>query len=73
MVAQVLGFRLLTLDATVVLSPAEAVSHAAPPPPRPRPARSRVAVGRNLAEATRQIDEGAALLAATRNGASRRS
>ncbi len=68
MVARVLGIRLLTVDATVMLRPAEAAPRAAPPPVRrPRP---RVAVGRSLAEATRQIDEGAALLAATRNGAS---
>ncbi|MEP6953026.1 MAG: hypothetical protein ABI950_03050 [Solirubrobacteraceae bacterium] len=69
MVARVLGVRLLTLDATVVLTPAEVAPRAASPSAR-RP-RRRVAVGRSLAEATRQIDEGAALLAATRNGASR--
>jgi pyridoxal biosynthesis lyase PdxS len=73
--ARLLGIRLLTLDATVVLVPADVAPAAASaryPPrrasvgsssvPATRPARP----GRGLAEALRRIDEGAELLAQTR-------
>jgi hypothetical protein len=77
-VARLLGIRLLTLDATVALVPADVTartsSRGASPagtPARPAsvpPARSG-ATGRGLAVAVRSIDEGAALLAeARRNG-----
>ena len=73
-----LGLRILTLRASVLLAPAEVTSptssdRALPvrPPARPAglaPARRPVA-GRRLAEAVRRIDEGAELLAeARRNG-----
>jgi hypothetical protein len=75
---RVLGMRILTLRASVVLAPAEVTSPtsadraALPPAARPPglvPARRPVA-GRRLAEAVRRIDEGAELLAdARRNGA----
>jgi hypothetical protein len=75
---RVLGMRILTLRASVVLAPAEVTSPtsadravALPPAARPAglvPARRPVA-GRRLAEAVRRIDEGAQLLAdARRNG-----
>jgi hypothetical protein len=77
-VARLLGIRLLTLDATVALVPADVTprtsSRGASPagtPPRPPsvpPARSG-ATGRGLADAVRSINEGAELLAeARRNG-----
>lgn len=72
MVARVLGVRLLKLDATVVLAPAD-VAVPAPGVHRPTalaPARSTAAtrtlpapVGRGLAQAVRTLDEGAKLLA----------
>jgi hypothetical protein len=73
-VARLLGLRLLTLDATVVVVPAEVTT---PTPTgggtQPRaPARSdgappeRGAVG-SLSEAVRRIDEGAAILAEVRS------
>ncbi len=76
--ARVLGMRVLSLDATVVVVPAQ-VGTLSPglqdPTPtvarssRVAPARSRVA-GPRLAEAVRSINEGAELLAqARRNGA----
>jgi hypothetical protein len=58
-VARVLGIRLLTVDAIVVLSPAapaRATPVAGPAPPASRPA------GRGLARAVRSIEEGAQLL-----------
>ena len=72
--ARLLGIRLLKLDATVVLMPADvaaqpAAPHAPPaldalPPTRVYPA------GRGLAEAIRHINEGEELLAEARlNGA----
>jgi hypothetical protein len=79
-VARVLGFRLLKLDATVVLVPADvtAPSRAAPPSHSARagpvraspqslgvPPRRSGAAGRGLAAAVRSIDEGAQLLAET--------
>jgi hypothetical protein len=68
--ARVMGIRLLSLNATVVLAPADLT--ASPPavvdlPPRPSAvprARSRAA-GRGLAEAVRSIDEGAEILSRT--------
>lgn len=67
--ARLLGLRLLTIDATVVLAPAEvtAPSSATHDPPQRTSGRSSRHV---LAEAVRSIDEGAELLAeARRNGA----
>jgi hypothetical protein len=67
--ARLLGLRLLTIDAIVVLAPAEvtAPSSAAHDPPQRTSGRSSRHV---LAEAVRSIDEGAELLAeARRNGA----
>jgi hypothetical protein len=75
-VARLLGIRLLKLDATVVIAPADvtAPSPAARDPLARPPARSLDArpnrsgeVGRGLAEAVRSIDEGAALLAQARH------
>ena len=74
---RVLGVRILTLRATVVLAPASvtAASAARDEPsgidaPRSRPAQARRrAGGRELAEAVRRIDEGAELLAEARRRA----
>lgn len=82
--ARVLGIRLLTLDATVMLVPADVTAPSSEPhsssalhdSPARTPARSSDvpraqsgAVGRGLADAVRSINEGAALLAeARRNG-----
>lgn len=70
--ARLLGMRILTLDATVALVPAE-VRVATPPVPdraahvpagSPGDARGRaVPVGPRLADAVRNLDEGARLLA----------
>ena len=77
--ARLLGLRLLTIDATVVLSPADVAGPAIAahdPPPRapvgsPRMPRSRSAAPRRgLAEAVQRIDEGRELLAATRRDGS---
>jgi hypothetical protein len=75
---RVLGLKLLTLRASVVLAPAEMASptaahRAASVPPAARSSRlapvRRPLTGRRLAEAVRHIDEGAELLAeARRNG-----
>ena len=70
---RVFGIRLLRLEATVVLSPAELTGVAARPRAAPLPVRStsvvrRGAIGSDLANAARYIDEGAATLAAARNG-----
>jgi hypothetical protein len=62
--ARVLGLRLLTLEATVVLAPADVVDAAARPSGR-RPLPPRV-VGRGLAEAARTIDQGSEFLAEAR-------
>ncbi len=73
--AHILGVRLLTLDMTVVLVPADvAVPSSMPrdPPMRPAARPSGVsaarsgATGRGLAEAVRSINEGAELLAISR-------
>jgi hypothetical protein len=70
--ARLLGLRLLKIDATVVLVPADITAPtraAQAPPERRRPQRSGAA-GHGLAEAVRSINEGAELLAeARRNGA----
>ena len=67
--ARLLGIRLLKIDATVVLAPAEITASPAPvhdPVPH-MPARS---ARHGLAEAVRSINEGAELLAEVRrNGA----
>jgi hypothetical protein len=64
--ARVLGMRLLKLDASVVIVPADLAAPASDF--RRSPARSH-AVGHGLAGAVRSINEGAALLAnARRNG-----
>ena len=78
--ARLLGLRLLTLDATVTLVPADLTARSSSPGASPTgtsarpagvpPARSG-AVGRGLADAVRSINEGAELLAeARRNGPS---
>jgi hypothetical protein len=74
-VGRVLGLRLLTVRASVVLAPAEVTGapsahpdlpvRAATPAAPVRPTRGRAA-GRELAEAVRRIDEGARLLAEVR-------
>jgi hypothetical protein len=73
--ARLLGIRLLTIDATVVLAPADVTvpSVAAHDPPRRASARSSgisrspsAATGHRLAEAVQSINEGMELLAATR-------
>jgi hypothetical protein len=66
--ARLLGIRLLSIDATVVLAPADitAAASTAPDPPQRTSGRSS---RHALAEAVRSIDEGAELLAeARRNG-----
>ncbi|HSS59266.1 MAG TPA: hypothetical protein VLK59_14735 [Solirubrobacteraceae bacterium] len=78
MLGRLLGVRILTLRATVVLAPAS-VTEAAPAdrnrPSRVDARRSRAAParrrdgGRELAEAVRRIDEGAQLLAEVRRHA----
>ena len=77
--ARLLGIRLLTIDATVVLAPADvtAPSVAADPPQHPSVLRSsgisrnRSAVtGHRLAEAVQSINEGMELLATTRRDGS---
>jgi hypothetical protein len=56
--ARLLGIRLLTLDLTLVLVPADVSA------PSPQPART--GAGRGLAHAVRSINEGAQLLAESR-------
>jgi hypothetical protein len=75
---RVLGVRILTLRATVVLAPADVTPASADRdalprradarPSRPAPPRRRPG-GRELAEAVRRIDEGAELLAEARRRA----
>jgi pyridoxal biosynthesis lyase PdxS len=72
-VARLLGLRLLTLEATVVVVPAEVTAPAHTIDGTPRaPARSdgvppeRAGAAGSLAEAVRRIDEGAAILAEVR-------
>lgn len=76
--ARILGMRILKLDMTVVLAPAEVTtlpSRSPGPPTRPSPRSIRVsptgsgAARPGLAEAVRSINEGSELLAvARRNG-----
>lgn len=67
--AHVLGFRVLTIDATVLVAPAAAEVAAEPVSRR---SAARKPVGHDLERATRFIDEGRAALAAARgNGAGR--
>jgi hypothetical protein len=74
-VARVLGLRLLTLEATVVVVPAEVTASARSSGGAQlrAPARSdgappaRAEAVRSLAEAVRRIDEGAAILAEVRS------
>jgi hypothetical protein len=62
--ARVLGLRLLTLDVTLVLVPADVSA--------PSPVSARPVPGRGLADAVRSISEGAELLEeARRNGPAR--
>ncbi len=80
LLARVIGIKLLTIDATVALVPADirGSSSAAPVAPARAsggsravaPQRSRV-VGRGLADAVRSIDEGAELLAEVQRQAPR--
>jgi hypothetical protein len=78
--ARLLGIRLLKLDATILIGPADVTAsspvrtglRARKPPRRSEvpPAPSAAVVGRGLADAVRSINEGAELLAeARRNGA----
>jgi hypothetical protein len=73
--ARLLGLRLLTIDATIVLVPADVAgtsptAHPAAQRPAPRPVppapRRSVAAGPRLAQAVRTINEAAELLAETR-------
>jgi hypothetical protein len=71
--ARVLGLRLLRLEATMVLTPADVKTSTGPhrPPWRPSsasPHRRSAAPRRGLADAVRDIDEGARLLARARQG-----
>jgi hypothetical protein len=74
---RVFGIRLLALDATVVISPAELAEPprrpAGPPSacavPPPVPAGRHRAIGSGLADAARDIDESSATLTAARSGA----
>jgi hypothetical protein len=61
--ARLLGLRLLRLEATLVLIPADVTTRSAGPPRTARWA-SR---GRGLPDAVREIDEGAKLLEQARN------
>ena len=74
-VARLLGLRLLKLDATVVLTPADVGAQRAAPRDPPAldglpPARLYPA-GRGLAEAIRHLDEGEELLAQARDNGAR--
>ena len=73
--ARLLGLRLLTVDASIVLVPADVTGTSpAGPPPAQRPAprssapvpRRTVAAGPRLAQAVRSINEAAEVLAETR-------
>ncbi|MGI8572083.1 MAG: hypothetical protein ACR2L9_05570 [Solirubrobacteraceae bacterium] len=76
--ARVLGIRILTLDTTVVLVPADVSGSSSAPRDLPTRASARTsavpstlsgAAGHRLAEAVQNINEGAELLAtARRNG-----
>jgi hypothetical protein len=75
--ARLLGIRLLTLEANVVIAPTEVTvpwaqsndpSHRSPARSSSLPPARSGAIGGGLADASRSIDEGAALLAEARNG-----
>lgn len=66
--ARLFGIRLLTLEARVVLAPAEVEDQPAALSPRRGPEGEPRPIGTGLALATRTLDEGAASLAAARNG-----
>jgi len=68
--ARLFGIKLLTLEAQVVVEPAEVEGPPVALPPRRGPTGEPRPIGTGLAQATRTIDEGAASLAAARNGAS---
>jgi hypothetical protein len=78
--ARVLGIRLLTLDARVILLPADVKTPSSAPavPRRPRTSvrsasvvpRDSGAIGHGLADAVRAINEGAAILAEARSNGS---
>ena len=68
--ARVLGVKLLSLEARVVLEPVELEVPVAVLPPRRGPTGEPRPIGVGLAQATRAIDEGEASLAAARNGVS---
>jgi hypothetical protein len=63
-VARVFRVRLLELDASLVVAPADVQSRT--PAARPRTRTGRPAIGAGLVAAERAIDEGAASLAASR-------
>jgi hypothetical protein len=71
--ARLLGIRLLTIDASVVLAPADVTAPSVADPPQRASVRSSrisrnrsAATGHGLAEAVQSINEGMELLAATR-------
>jgi hypothetical protein len=73
--ARLLGLRLLTVNATIVLAPADVTglspaAHPLPERPAPRPSRAvprrSAAAGPRLAQAVRSINEAAEVLAETR-------
>jgi hypothetical protein len=64
-VARLFRFRLLEIDASLVVSPADVRGRSAAVPPRPR----RRTVGPGLIAAERALDQGAASLAASRRRA----
>jgi hypothetical protein len=71
--ARVLGLRLLRLEATVVLTPADVKTSTGPRraarrPSSASPPRRSAVPRRGLADAARDIDEGARLLAQARQG-----
>ena len=70
--AHLLGLRLLRLEATVVLMPADVNTSTGPRPAARQsshsPPRRSTRPRRGLADATRDIDEGARLLARAREG-----
>jgi hypothetical protein len=74
--ARLLGLRLLTLEATVVLAPADVTTQStgqrsvARRPSNASPSRRSRVPGRGLADAARNLDEGAKLLEMARNGGS---
>jgi hypothetical protein len=71
--ARLLGMRLLRLEATVVLTPADVTTSTGPRraarrPSGASPPRRSAVPRRGLADAARDIDEGARLLAQARQG-----